>query len=49
MSKVDLHWNAGGSNGGSGMILSREDVAASPRNFGTESSEGLNQDSGLDG
>jgi len=41
--------NASSGDGGGGMVLSGEDVAGRPGHLGTESSEGLNQDSGLDG
>jgi hypothetical protein len=37
------------SDGGSGVVLSGEDVAGGPGNLSTESSEGLNQDGSLDG
>lgn len=36
-------------NGGSGVVLGGEDVAAGPGELGTESLEGLDEDSGLDG
>jgi hypothetical protein len=36
-------------NGGSGVVLGGEDVAAGPGNLSTEGSEGLDKDSGLDG
>lgn len=38
-----------GGNGGGSMVLGGEDVAASPGNLSTEGSEGLNEDSSLDG
>lgn len=41
--------NTGGSNGGGGVVLGAEDVAAGPGDFGTQSSQGLDEDSGLDG
>jgi hypothetical protein len=36
-------------NCGSGVVLGGEDVATSPSNFGTNSLEGLDENSGLDG
>jgi hypothetical protein len=41
--------DTGGSNGSGGVVLSGEDVAGSPGDLSTESSEGLDEDSGLDG
>jgi len=41
--------NTGGSDGSSGVVLGGEDVARRPRDLGTESSEGLDEDGGLDG
>lgn len=41
--------NTSGGNGGGSMVLGAEDVAASPGDFGTKSSQGLDEDSGLDG
>jgi len=38
-----------GSNGGGGVILGGEDVARGPGDLGTEVSEGLDENSGLDG
>jgi hypothetical protein len=42
-------WDAGGSNGGSGVVLSGENVAGSPGDLSTEGSESLDQNSGLNG
>jgi len=39
----------GGGNGGSGVVLGAEDVAAAPGNLSTKVGESLDQDSGLDG
>jgi len=48
--KMDnLHWDTSSGNGSSSMVLCRVDVAAGPRNFSTESGEGLDEDSSLDG
>lgn len=41
--------DTGGGNGSSGVVLGAEDVAAGPGNLSTESSEGLDEDGGLDG
>lgn len=41
--------DARGGNGSSGVVLGGEDVAGGPGNLGTESSQGLDQDGGLDG
>lgn len=41
--------DTGGSNGGSGVVLGAEDVAAGPGDLSTEGSEGLDEDGGLDG
>ena len=41
--------HTGSSNGSSGVVLGGEDVAASPGDLGTEGSEGLDEDSSLDG
>lgn len=41
--------DTGGSDGGSSVVLGREDVAAGPGNLRTESSQGLDKDSSLDG
>ncbi|KAI6757111.1 hypothetical protein HG531_002936 [Fusarium graminearum] len=41
--------DTGGGNGSGGVVLSGEDVAAGPGNLSTESSEGLDEDGGLDG
>jgi hypothetical protein len=41
--------NTSGGNGSSGVVLGGEDVAAGPGNLSTESSEGLDEDGGLDG
>lgn len=38
-----------GGNGGSGVVLGGEDVAAGPGELGTEGLERLDEDSGLDG
>lgn len=46
---MDLHRDTGGGNGGSGVVLGGEDVAAGPGDLGTESGQGLNEDGGLDG
>lgn len=40
--------DTGGGNGGSGVVLGREDVARRPGDLGTEGGEGLNEDTGLD-
>lgn len=40
--------DTGSGNGSGGMVLSAEDVAAGPGDFGTKSSQGLDEDSGLD-
>ena len=40
--------DASGSNGGSGVVLGREDVAAGPGDLSTEGSEGLDEDGSLD-
>jgi hypothetical protein len=40
---------ARGSNGGSSVILGREDVAAGPGKLGAEGLERLDKDGGLDG
>lgn len=44
-----LHWDTRSSNSSSGVVLSGENVAAGPGDLSTESSQGLNEDSGLDG
>ena len=44
-----LHRDTGGGNGGSGVVLGGEDVAAGPGDLGTESGQGLNEDGSLDG
>lgn len=44
-----LHRDAGGGNGSGGVVLGGEDVAGSPGDLSTEGSEGLDEDSGLDG
>ena len=41
--------NAGGGDGGGGVVLGREDVAASPAHFGAERDQRLDQHGGLDG
>lgn len=41
--------DAGGSNGGSSMVLGGEDIAAGPGDLSTKGSEGLDENSGLDG
>lgn len=41
--------DAGGSNGGSSVVLCGEDVARGPGDFGAESGQSLYQDGGLDG
>jgi hypothetical protein len=41
--------NAGGSDGGSGMVLGREDVAGGPADFGAERNQRLDQHGRLDG
>lgn len=41
--------NTGSGNSGSGVVLGGEDVAGSPGNLSTESGQGLDQHSGLDG
>ena len=41
--------NASGGDGGGGMILGGEDVAAGPADVGAEGDHGLDKDSGLDG
>lgn len=41
--------DTGGGNGSGGVVLGAEDVAAGPGDLGTESDEGLDEDSGLDG
>jgi hypothetical protein len=43
------HRYPGGGNGGSGVILGREDVARYPAHFGAERDERLDQHGGLDG
>lgn len=40
--------NTGSGDGGGGMVLGAEDVAAGPGDFGSKSSQGLDEDSGLD-
>jgi hypothetical protein len=49
LKPLNLHRDTSGSNGGSGVVLGGEDVAGSPGDLSTEVSEGLNEDSGLDG
>jgi hypothetical protein len=44
-----LHRDTGSGNGGSGVVLGGEDVAGGPGDLSTESNEGLDEDSGLDG
>lgn len=46
---MDLHWSATSGDGGSGVVLSGEDVARGPGKLSTESLEGLNENSGLNG
>lgn len=41
--------DAGGGDGGSGVVLGGEDVAGRPGDLGTEGLEGLDEDGGLDG
>jgi hypothetical protein len=41
--------NTSSGNGSGGVVLGAEDVAAGPGNLSTESSEGLDEDGGLDG
>lgn len=41
--------DTGGGDGGSGVVLGREDVAGRPGDLGTESGKGLDENSGLDG
>lgn len=41
--------DTGSGDGSGGVVLSREDVARSPCDLGTEGCEGLDEDSGLDG
>ncbi len=41
--------HAGGGDGGGGLILSRENIATSPADIGSESDKGFNEHSGLDG
>lgn len=45
----DLHRDTGSGNGGSGVVLGGEDVAAGPGDLGTEGNEGLDEDGSLDG
>jgi len=46
---LSVHWSTTGGNGSSGVVLGGEDVAGSPGELSTESLEGLDKDSGLDG
>ena len=46
---MNLHRDTGGGNGSSGVVLGGEDVAGSPGDLSTEVSEGLDEDSSLDG
>jgi hypothetical protein len=41
-------WDTSGGNGSGGVILGGKDIARRPGNLRTESSEGLNENSGLD-
>ncbi|KAH6604358.1 hypothetical protein Trco_007804 [Trichoderma cornu-damae] len=41
--------DAGGGNGGRGVVLGAEDVAAGPGDLGAESHQGLDEDGSLDG
>lgn len=41
--------DAGGGNGGSGVVLGGEDVAGGPGNLSTEGGQGLDEDGSLDG
>jgi hypothetical protein len=41
--------DAGGGDGRSGLVLSREDVAGRPAHFGTQGNQGFDQHGGLDG
>ena len=41
--------NAGGGDGGSGLILGGENVAGAPLDLGAEGNEGLDEDGGLGG
>ncbi len=41
--------NAGGGDGGGGMILGREDIAGRPAQFGAQRPQGLDQDGRLNG
>ena len=41
--------HTGGGNGGGGVVLGAEDVAAGPGDLGTQSNERLDEDGGLDG
>src|SRR5690606_27013310 len=41
--------DAGGGDGGSGLVLGGEDVAARPTDLGAEGNQGLDQHGGLDG
>jgi len=47
--KKRTYGDTGLGNGGSGVVLGGENVAGSPGNLGTENSQGLDQDGGLDG
>jgi hypothetical protein len=44
-----VHWNSGCGNGSSGVVLGGEDVARRPGDLSTKGSEGLDEDSSLDG